>query len=344
MTYAVRMRDAPTHASTARRRLSAALVAAPLLGLAFAPLSRAAPPAGKVLRIGYLSPSTGNTLMRDALRELGYVEPDNIVMEIRFAEGKMEQLPRLAAELVAARVDVIVAASPPAIQAAKDATTTIPIVMAFTSVDPIESKFVESLARPGKNITGVAMIADRIAGKRLEKLKEMVPGAKRIAVLMQTNHSAGPGQLEAARAAATTLGIEVHEVRARDARDYEKIFADVGKRAQAMFVVANPTFAEDRKLLAELAIKHRVPMLCEWRQMAEEGCLLAYGPDITELNRRVVGYVDRIANGAQPAELPVEQPTKFQLFINPDTARKLGIVVPQALLLQAELVRAREVR
>ena len=337
MTYAVRMRDARTRAWAARRLLSAALLAA--LALALAPLSGAAPPAGKVYRIGYLSSSTGNTLIRDALREIGYVEPENIVMEIRFAEGKLDRLPRLAADLVAARVDMIIAASPPAIQAAKDATTTIPIIMAFTSVDPIESRFVESLARPGKNITGVAMIADRIAGKRLEKLKEMLPGAKRIAVLTQTQHSAGPGQLRAARAAATALGIELDPVEAKDARDYERIFADVSKRAQAMFVVANPTFAEDRKLLAELAIRYRVPMLCEWREMAAAGCLLAYGPDIAELNRRVVGYVDRIANGARPADLPVEQPTKFQLFINPETARKLGVAVPQALLLQAELVQ-----
>jgi len=301
-------------------------------------LSGCGQPVGKLYRIGYLTSSTVPLPFREALRDIGYVEGQNVVLEVRQAAGRLDQLPALAADLVRLRVDVIVAASPPAIQAAKEATTTIPIVMGATSVDPVTSGFVDSLGRPGGNITGVSMLADRIAGKRLALLKQMIPRSTHIAVLTQTNHSASIGQVKAAREAAKTLDIELEVIEVRDARDYETVFTDLRKRVQAVFVVANPTFFGDRELLGGIAAKHRLPMLCEWREMAAAGCLMAYGPNLTDLLRRVAMYVQRIERGARPADLPVEQPTKFDLFINPKIAQVLGVVVPESLLIQAELV------
>jgi putative ABC transport system substrate-binding protein len=317
--------------------LRAALGAALGLGLLAAPLVGQAQPAGKVYRVGYLS-SAASVFepFRQALRELGYVEGQNLVMEVRLAAGRLDQLPALAADLVRARVDLIAAVSPPAIQAAKAATTTIPIVMAFSGVDPVESRFVESLARPGGNITGVMMIADEISGKRLALLKEMLPRATRIAVLAQTNHAASASQVKTAREAAKNLGIELDVVEVRDSRDYETALAGVTKRARGVFVVSNPTFFDDRQRLGELAAKHGLPVLCEWREMAEASCLMAYGPNISDLYRRAATYVDRIARGATPAELPVERPTKFELTINLKTVKALGLTVPQSLLLQAD--------
>jgi len=316
-----------------------ALGAALVLGLLAVPLVGEAQPAGKMYRVGYLS-SAASVFepFRQALRELGYVEGQNLVMEVRLAAGRLDQLPALAADLVRARVDVIAAVSPPAIQAAKEATTTIPIVMAFTGVDPVQNRFVESLARPGGNITGVMMIADEISGKRLALLKEMLRRATRIAVLAQVNHSASASQVQAAREAAKNLGIELDVLEVRDSRDYETAVAAATKRARGLFVVSNPTFFDDRQRLAALAAKHRLPILCEWREMAEAGCLMAYGPNISDLYRRASTYVDRIARGATPADLPVEQPTKFELTINLRTAKALGLTVPQSLLLQADQI------
>lgn len=242
------------------------------------------------------------------------------------------------ADLVRARVDVIAAVSPPAIKAAKDATTTIPIVMAFSSVDPVQSRFVDSLGRPGGNVTGVAMIADEISGKRVALLKEMLPRATRIAVLTQANHTSSPSQVNAARPTAKNLGIELDVVEVRGSRDYDTAFAAVTKRAPGLFVVANPTFFDDRQQLAAVAAKHRLPILCEWREMAEAGCLMSYGPNISDLFRRAAAYVDRIARGAKPADLPVEQPTKFELVINLKTAKALGLTIPPPLLHRADQV------
>ena len=306
-------------------------------GLLITSLVVAPPPAGKVYRVGFLS-SAGAEPFRAAMRELGYVEGQNLVLEVRDAAGRLDQLPALAADLVRARVDVIAAASPPAIQAAKNATATIPIVMAFTSADPVKSGFVKSLARPGGNITGVAMLADEIAGKRLEKLKEMLPEATRFALLAQVDHSTTTGQVEAARKTAKSLAVELDVIEVRDSRDYEKAFAVAAKSASGLFVVANPTFSQDRHLLAELAAKHRLATICEWHEMAVAGCLMAYGPNFFDLQRRVARYVDQIVRGARPADLPVEQPTTFELTINVDTAKTLGLTVPQSLLSNARVV------
>ncbi len=306
-------------------------------GLLAAPLVGPAQPASKVYRVGYLS-SAANVFepFRQALRESGYVEGQNLVIEVRLAAGRLDQLPALAADLVRARVDVIVAVSPPAIQAAKEATTTIPIVMAFSSIDPVHSKFVDSLARPGGNITGVAMIADEITGKRLAVLKEMLPRATRIAVLAQVNHSSSTSQVKAAREAAKSLGIELDVVEVRDSRDYETALTAVTKRVPGLFVVSNPTFFDDRQRLAAVAAKHHLPILCEWREMAVAGCLMAYGPNIFDLYRRATTYVDKILKGAKASDLPVEQPTKFELVINLKTAKALGLTIPQSLLLRAD--------
>lgn len=304
-----------------------------LAGLVIASDVGAAETARKVSRVGFLSAASVEPF-REALRELGYVEGENLVLEVRLAAGRLDLLPALAAELVAARVDVIAAASPPAIQAAQNATATIPIVMAVTSVDPVYSGFVHSLGRPGGNITGVAMMADEIAGKRLAMLKEMLPRATRIAVLSQINHSASTSQVKAAHKAAESLGIELLVVEVRDSRDYENAFIVAARSAQGLFVVANPTFYDDRHVLAALATKHRLPILCEWREMAAAGCLMAYGPNFVDLQRRVAKYVDQIIRGARPGDLPVEQPVKFELTINLDTAKTLGLTVPQSLMLQ----------
>jgi len=315
------------------------LLAAAAISLFLAPLRGATEPPQKVYRVGVLTTAPDAENLRRGLRELGYVEGQNLVLEVRLAGGRLDRLPALAAELVEARVDVIAAASPPAIQAAKEATTTIPIVMAFTSIDPVRNGFVTSLGRPGGNVTGVAIIADEIAGKRLAMLKEMLPGATRIALLTQVNHSAGPGQVEGARRTAKALGIEVDVFEVRDSRDYEGALIAAAKRAPGLFIVANPTFPADVRLLAGLAAKHRLATLCEWREMAAAGCLMAYGPNGSVLQRRVVKYLDQILRGAKPADLPVEQPTQFELTINMETAKTLGLTVPNALLLQAEAIR-----
>jgi putative tryptophan/tyrosine transport system substrate-binding protein len=275
---------------------------------------------------------------RHGLRELGYIEGQNLAIEARLAAGKIDRLPALAAELIRARVDVIAAVSPPAIEAAKRATTAIPIVMAFISVDPVRSGFVDSLSRPGGNITGVAMIADDIAGKRLALLKEMVPTATRIALLAQVNHSSSVSQAKAARETAKALGVELQIVEARDSRDYDAALGAITKTTPGVFILANPTFFDDRERLAAVAVRHRLATLCEWGQMAEAGCLMSYGPNISDLYRRVGIYVDKILKGAKPADLPVEQPTKFELVINLKTARALGLTIPPSLLLRAHQV------
>jgi putative ABC transport system substrate-binding protein len=309
------------------------------VSLLAAPLGAEARQAENVYRVGYLSSSaTVFEPFRRGLRDLGYIEGQNLVIEARLAAGKIDRLPALAAELVRTRVDVIAAVSPPAIQAAKNATTAVPIVMAFISVDPVQNGFVKSLGRPGGNITGVAMIADDIAGKRLALLKEMLPRATRIALLAQVNHSSSTTQARAARDTARALGVELEVVEARDARDYDATLGAIAKSTPGLFILANPTFFDDRQRLAALAVRYRLASLCEWREMAEAGCLMSYGPNISDLYRRVATYVDRILKGAKPADLAVEQPTTFELVINLKTAKVLGLTIPQSILVRADQV------
>jgi len=313
--------------------------------LTLAPIVAGAQAAGKVHRLGYLSsaaapaPSdlfSGSRLLLRALSELGYDEGRNVVVEHRFAEGKLDRLPALAEELVEARVDVIVAVASSAVRAAKDATQTVPIVMGFGPPDPVAFGIVKSLASPGGNITGVTYWAQLgYEAKRMEVLKEAVARAARIAYLVV------PGQftqtlVEEAQKAASSLGVRlvVAEVKGGD---YDRAFTSMRQeRADAVLVQGGPTFNRDRMHIIALSAKHRIPAIYEWRHHVEEGGLMAYGGDAVELNRRVASYVDKILKGVKPADLPVEQPTKFQLVINLKTAKALGLTVPLSVLGRAD--------
>jgi putative ABC transport system substrate-binding protein len=276
-------------------------------------------------------------LVPTALRDLGYVEGQNLVIERRFAEGNIDRLPGLARELVQLRVDVIVAVSAGAIQAAKDATTTTPIVMGFGS-EPVRRGFVASLARPGGNITGVLLAAEsEFAGKRLELIKEAVPQAARIAVLT-TDEPASRTQVQEAERAVSSLGVKLVVVEQR-AGDYERAFTKMAAaHARALFVLSSPILHQDRKRIVALAAKHRLPAIYPWREEVEDGGLMAYGSNLSGLARRVAAYVDRIFKGASPAELPVEQPTSFELVVNMRTAKALGLTIPHTVLVRADQI------
>jgi putative tryptophan/tyrosine transport system substrate-binding protein len=315
---------------------AAALLAAPLVAVAQQP--------GKVYRLGILSPggvpdpsaATSPNLVPIALRELGYIDGQNLVVERRFAEGKIDRLPALARDLVQLRVDVIVAVSE-AIQAAKEATATIPIVMGF-GFNPVEQGFVSSLARPGGNITGVLYASEgQLVSKRLELIREAIPRAARFAVL-STSESDSSDQLHAAQKAASALGVKLVVVEAQGA-DYDRAFARMAaERADALFVVSSSILNRDRKLIIEGAAQYRLPAMYEWREQVEVGGLMSYGSSLVGLSRRVAAYVDRILKGAKPADLPVEQPTKFELVINLKTAKALGLTIPPSLLARADQV------
>jgi putative ABC transport system substrate-binding protein len=314
------------------------------LALLAAPLAAEAQPAGRVYRVGILlepappTPSdraTQSFLVPAALRELGYAEGQNLLVERRFAAGKWDRLSGLARELVQLRVDVIVAISNEATQAAKDATKTIPIVMLGGSV--VERGFVESLAQPRGNITGVAISETTLAAKRLELLKAAVPHATRIAVLGSGAENQVT-QLREAEEAAASLGVTLVVADVRDA-DYDRAFARmVSERAQALSVFASPLLHRDRRRIIELATKHRLPAIYQWREHAEEGGLMAYGSSLSGLARRLAAYVDRILKGARPADLPVEQPTVYELVINLKTAKALGLTIPPSVLARADEV------
>ncbi len=306
-----------------------------------APLAAEAQQAGKVYRLGLLSPggrppagtsATGYLYLLEMLRELGYVEGQNLVVERRYAEGKTDRLPGLVRELVQIPVDVIVAVSPTAIDAAKDATTTIPIVMGFGGPD-----FVSNLARPGGNITGVSYsVGPEIDQKRLQLLKEAAPRAARIAGL--AGRDTAQSTRQHSQTAASSLGVKLILVEVRGA-EYERAFATmVAERADALAVMSSPTFFIDRRRIIELTAQRRLPAIYEWREQVEEGGLMSYGASLRDLYRRVATYVDKILKGAKPADLPIEQPTKFELVINLKTAKALGLTIPPSLLLRADQV------
>jgi putative ABC transport system substrate-binding protein len=311
-----------------------------------APLAAEGQQTEKVYRLGVLSPAAppvppdlGSVgLLPKALSELGYIEGWNLVIEWRFAEGKLDRLPALARELVEARVDVIVAVALSALRAAKDATQTIAIVMGFGPPDPVAFGFVKSLASPGGNITGVTYWAQRgYEAKRLELLKETIPRAARIAFLVY------PGQpsqtfVQEAQKAASSLGVALVVVEVQ-ADDYDRAFAAMQTgRADAVLVQGAPVFNRDRKRIIELAATHRLPAIYEWRHHSEEGGLMAYGSNLFQLLQRVALYVDRIFKGAKPGDLPIEQPTTFELVINLKTAKALGLTIPPSLLQRADQV------
>src|SRR5712691_7442862 len=303
------------------------------------PLAAEGQQAEKVYRIGFLGSARAIAPqpLVDGLRELGYIEGRNIVIEARGADLKLERLPDLAVELVRLRVDVIVTQTTPAAQAAKQATSTIPIVMA-TAGDAVGSGLVPSLARPGGNITGLTFLGTELTVKILELLKNAAPNVSRVAVI--TNQSIPPeiDSIKAIRQAAPTLGIDIQTVEARTPDDLPPALAEITRaRANAFMALESAliTAPASRKLLLDFAAQHRLPTAFGSRVFATEGALLAYGIDFAALLRRSATYVDKILRGTRPADLPVEQPTKFELVINLKTAKALGLTIPQPLLLRA---------
>jgi ABC-type uncharacterized transport system substrate-binding protein len=311
-----------------------------LLGM---PLAAVAQPPTHVYRIGYLLGGTREQepyleAFLEAMGTLGYVEGQNLVMEYRAAEGQYERLPALAAELVRLKVDVLLVVITPAALAAKDATTTIPIVMAGVG-DPVESGLVASLARPGGNVTGLASLAPELVGKQLEFLKDLLPTVSRVAVLWNPTNPAHALIVREADAAAPRLGVQLHLQEARGPEAFDRAFAAMTRaHAGALLVLGDPRFFDHRRRLAELAATSRLPTMHNIRPFVEAGGLMAYGPSTSDLRRRAAVYVDKILKGAKPADLPVEQPTKFELIINLKTAEALGLTMPPTLLFQADEV------
>ena len=314
-------------------------------GLLAAPPVVGAQPAGKVPRIGYIDGASSSTnpeltdAFRDQMRQLGYVEGKNLVIEYRWADGKYDRLPDLAADLVRLRVDVIVTVGDPVILAAKEATTTIPIVMASVG-DPVGRGFVASLARPGGNITGVTRLTRDLSGKRLELLKEVVPRISRVGLLSVTGPDVRGNALKEYEAAARALKIPFQALEVSAANpDLEDAFQAAAKsRISAVVTSRNFVLVPYRKKIADLAIKNRLPSMYELKSYVEAGGLMSYTADETESYRRAAVYVDKILKGAKPAELPIEQPTKFELVINLKTAKQIGVTIPQWVLVKADKV------
>src|SRR5713101_6009656 len=289
-----------------------------------------------VLRIGAPSDASADTL-RKALRDLGYVEGRNILIADRSAEGRLERLTDLAADLVRLKVDVIIAGGVAATRAAREATATIPIVMLAT--DPLGAGLVTSLARPGGNITGVATLESELGAKRLELLKEAFPKASRVAVLYDPTTS--PTVLKEVEDAGARMKLQLQVIEVRTPEDLAPAFRKTkGWRAAALMVLASPFFSSQRLRIASLAMEHRLPITVPHRAYAEAGGLMSYGPDFRDLSRRTAVFVDKILKGAKPADLPIEQPTKFELVIKLKTAKTLGLKMPQSLVRRAgELIQ-----
>ena len=302
----------------------------------------------KVSRIGYLSgtdPTTDSIRsepFRLALRELGYIEGQNIAIEFRYAEGKQDRYPELAAELVRLKVDaIVVAGGTTPIRAAKNATKTIPIVMMGQGSDPVQAGFIESLAHPGGNITGLTILTGELGEKRLELLKEAVPNLTRVAILYNpTNPSSVRSVKEVLPVAARTLGLTVQRSEVRDADGFERVFAALKKeRPDGLYVyLAGQVMRANRNRIVAFALKSRLPSIYDEREAVEAGGLVYYGPDEADSYRRVATYVDKVLRGAKPAEIPVEQPTKFELVINLKTAKQIGLTIPPQVLTRADRV------
>jgi putative ABC transport system substrate-binding protein len=316
------------------------------IGLLAAPRAAEAQQAAKIARIGYLAPNLAadphlSEAFRQELRDLGYIEGRNVVIEYRDAEGKYERLPALAAELVALKVDVILAPNTVTALAAKQATKTIPIVFAGTT-DPVASGLVTSLARPGGNVTGWSNLNSELVGKCLELLKQAVPGVSRVAVLWQpgaVDEHTEKDRLKRAEVAARALGMRLQFVQARGPADFDRVFSEMTRaRAGALTVLGSTLFIIERRRLADLAAKNRLPAVYPWREFVDAGGLTSYGPDRADVFRRAATYVDKILKGAKPRDLPVEQPTKFELVINLKTVKALGLTIPPSLLLRADQV------
>jgi ABC-type uncharacterized transport system substrate-binding protein len=301
----------------------------------------------KVPRIGYLSnsdparESARSEAIRVALRELGYIEGQNIAIEYRYAEGKPNRYPELAAELVRLNVEMIVVSGGSAtVRAAQNATKTIPIVMVGGGSDPVVAGLVESLARPGGNVTGITNLGPELGGKRLELLKEAVPKIARVAVLHDPATRSNVFELkEVLPVAARALKLTIQPWEVRSADDFEKVFAAMGKqRPDGLYVPQGPLMTVNQKRIVGFALKSRLPSVYPRRESVEAGGLMYYGTDQADSYRRVAYYVDKILKGAKPADLPVEQPTKFELMFNLKTAEQIGVTIPQSLLFRADKV------
>ena len=299
----------------------------------------------KIPRIGYLSGSSPSTsparrkAFLQGLRELGYVEGKNIVIEWRYAEeGKLDRLSEIAAELVRLKVDVIVTTGSSVTRAAKEATSTIPIVMTQDS-DPVANGFVASLARPGGNITGLSTLSPEISGKRLELLKEIVPKLSRLAVLGTSTDPGNAQSLKEVELAAGAFKVQVQYLDVLDVRDIETAFRAAGKgRAEAVFALGGPVLASQQTQIADLAVKSRLPAIYWRSDFVEAGGLMSYGVSLPDLDRRAATYVDKILKGAKPADLPVEQPKKFEFIINLKAAKQNGLTIPPNVLARADKV------
>jgi putative ABC transport system substrate-binding protein len=319
------------------------LATAVVLLLLAAPLAADAQPTGKVYRIGFIQTAAPNEMghlikaLDEGLRELGYVEGRNVVFERRFAEGKQERLPALAAELVRLKVDVIVTGSNPVIAAVQQATATIPVVMTV-SRDPVGVGFIVSLARPGGNITGLTNEpTPEIIGKNLELLKEAAPRVSRVAYLWNPVPPGAGTYRNAVESAARKLGVTFQSVEVRGRNEFEAAFtAMVRERANGVVVGPDPVLFSARSQVVLLAERRRLPTVYALSEFAEAGGLMSYGPNIADQFRRAAIYVDKILKGARPADIPVEQATKFELVINLKTAKALGLTIPPSLLLRAD--------
>jgi putative ABC transport system substrate-binding protein len=307
------------------------------------PTVTVAQPARKIPRIGYLSSSSRSSRFHEAfqegLRELGWVEGQNIVIDHRFADGKFDRLPELAAELVRLKVDIIVAQATPAALAARSATGSIPIVIINVG-DPVGLGLVTSLARPEGNVTGAAFdVGLETFGKALELLKEVIPKANHVAVLSNPANPAQAIAIGYLKVAAQSLGLRLLLREARGPDEFGRAFAEIAKeRVDALLIVAESLFQLHRTPLADLALKYRLPTMYGIRENVLAGGLMSYGPSLSQNSRRAATFVDKILKGAKPADLPVEQPTKFELVINLKTAKSLGLTIPQSLLLRADEV------
>jgi ABC-type uncharacterized transport system substrate-binding protein len=313
-------------------------------GLLTAPLAGEAEESGKAYRVGILPPGPVSERLhlwkafRQGLRDLGYVEGENITLVFPAGEVRPERLSQLAAELVSLKVDVIVAAAAASIQAAGKATKTIPIVMPVAN-DPVESGFVASLGRPGGNITGLALVSSQLSAKRLELLRTVAPEVSRIAVLFNPTNPAFPHQMRETEAAARALGVHLQFLEVRDPKDIDKALQiATTSRAHALVVLDDALLFTYRTAIVKLAAKNRLAAIYGLREFVQAGGLMAYAANLADMYRRAATYVDRILKGAKPADLPIEQPTTFELVINLKTAKALGLTIPPSLLARADQV------
>jgi len=313
------------------------------LALLAAPLAAEAQQAGGH-RIGFISSASSSVMaardeaFRQGLRALGYVVGQNITIEYRWADGKNERLPGFAGELVNLKLDIIVTHGVVATRAVKQASTTIPIVIAAAD-DPLAAGLVPSLARPGGNITGLSLMTPDLTEKRLQLLKEILPGRTRVAVFWNSGNPVAEPELRKAESAARSLGLQLQSLGVKDPREFASAFSSMKtERAGALFVLPDAMFFGQRNEIVDLAASNRLPLVAHLREFADAGGLMTYGPNVVDVHRRAATYVDKILKGAKPGDLPIEQPTRFELVINMKTAKALGLTIPPSVLLRADEV------